>query len=124
MWRLCSAELAVFPARWSEWNDKYRDCMRDYWRGKPLPLAEVIHRIMGSPDLYERTGRRPYGSVNYITCHDGFTLADLVSYEQKHNEANGENNRDGENYNLACNHGAEGPTDQPGIQAVTPSFCR
>jgi isoamylase len=111
-------QVGNFPPRWSEWNGKYRDGFRDYWRGKPLPVMEVVNRFMGSPDLYERTGRRPYGSVNFIACHDGFTLRDLVSYEQKHNEGNKEENKDGSDDNRSSNCGVEGETDDPAIRAL------
>jgi glycogen operon protein len=104
-----------FPVAWSEWNGRYRDTMRDVWRGEPQSLGEFASRLSGSSDLYETTGRRPYASINFITAHDGFTLADLVSYNEKHNEANGEENRDGESHNRSWNHGAEGPTDDLGI---------
>src|SRR5438094_880248 len=101
-----------------EWNGKYRDCVRDYWRGQDQTLGEFAYRITGSPDLYEATGRRPYASVNFITAHDGFTLHDLVSYNEKHNEANGEDNNDGESYNRSWNCGAEGDTDDPDVNAL------
>jgi isoamylase len=107
-----------FPPLWSEWNGKYRDTVRDYWRGEHQTLGDFANRLTGSSDLYALTGRRPSASVNFVTAHDGFTLADLVSYNEKHNEANGEENRDGESHNRSCNYGAEGPTDDPGIRAV------
>ena len=100
----------TFPPLWSEWNGKYRDTVRDFWRGTDRTLAEFAYRLTGSSDLYEGTARSPYASVNFITAHDGFTLGDLVSYNDKHNEANGEDNRDGESYNRAWNCGFEGPT--------------
>ena len=99
-----------FPVNWSEWNGKYRDCMRGYWKGDSGLIGEFASRLTGSSDLYEAGGRRPFASVNFISAHDGFTLADLVSYNEKHNEANGENNRDGESHNRSWNCGAEGPT--------------
>ena len=89
-------QVGNFPPLWSEWNGHYRDCVRDYWRGKDQTLPELADRLTGSSDLYEHTGRKPWASINFVTCHDGFTLADLVSYNDKHNEANGEDNRDGE----------------------------
>jgi len=104
-----------FPTLWSEWNGRYRDSVRDFWRGEPGTLGDLAYRLTGSSDLYERTGRRPYASVNFVTAHDGFTLADLVSYNEKHNEANGESNRDGETHNRSWNCGVEGPTDDPAI---------
>jgi isoamylase len=104
-----------FPPLWSEWNGKYRDTVRDYWRGADQTLAEFGNRFTGSPDLYEATGRRPLASINFVTAHDGFTLHDLVSYNQKHNEANGEGNLDGENHNRSWNCGVEGPTGDPDV---------
>jgi glycogen operon protein len=100
-----------FPSKWTEWNGKYRDTVRRFWRGDGGGVSELATRLSGSSDLYEQSGRRPYASINFITSHDGFTLADLVSYSQKHNEANGEGNKDGENHNLSWNCGAEGPTE-------------
>ncbi len=111
-------QVGNFPPQWAEWNGRYRDTIRDFWRGSPEPLADVGYRLAGSSDLYENTGRRPYASVNFITAHDGFTIADLVSYEEKHNEANGEDNRDGESHNRSWNHGVEGPTDDPDVVAA------
>lgn len=111
-------QVGNFPPLWSEWNGRYRDSVRDYWRGTNEPLGEIANRITGSSDLYEGTGRRPYASVNFITAHDGFTLNDLVSYNEKHNLANGEENRDGEEHNSSWNLGAEGPTDDPAINAA------
>ncbi len=108
-------QVGNFPVLWSEWNGKYRDAMRDYWRGEPARLGEFAYRFAGSSDLYESDGRRPYASINLITAHDGFTLRDLVSYNEKHNEANGEGNRDGADDNRSWNCGAEGPTDKPEI---------
>jgi glycogen operon protein len=104
-----------FPVGWSEWNGRYRDCVRRFWKGDGGMASEFATRISGSSDLYEWSGRRPHASVNFITCHDGFTLNDLVSYDHKHNEANGENNRDGADNNDSWNCGAEGPTDDPKI---------
>jgi len=111
-------QVGNFPPAWSEWNGKYRDTIRDYWRGEGATLGDFAYRLTGSPDLYETTGRRPYASVNFVTAHDGFTLRDLVSYNEKHNEANGEDNRDGESHNRSWNCGVEGPTDDPGINAL------
>jgi glycogen operon protein len=108
-------QVGNFPPLWSEWNGKYRDGVRDYWRGEDQALGDFANRFTGSSDLYENTGRKPSASVNFITAHDGFTLRDLVSYNDKHNEANGEDNRDGENHNRSWNCGAEGPTDDPAI---------
>jgi len=104
-----------FPPLWSEWNGRYRDCIRDFWRGEEQTLSDFAYRITGSSDLYESNGRRPSASLNFVTAHDGFTLADLVSYNEKHNEANGEGNKDGESHNRSWNCGAEGPTDDPAI---------
>ncbi len=111
-------QVGNFPPLWSEWNGKYRDTVRDYWRGSDERLAEFAYRFTGSSDLYANTARRPYASVNFITAHDGFTLRDLVSYNDKHNEANGEENRDGESHNRSWNHGVEGDTEDPAIQQV------
>ncbi|MBL0420990.1 glycogen debranching protein GlgX [Ramlibacter sp. AW1] len=108
-------QVGNFPAGWSEWNDRYRDAVRGFWRGDGGLLGEVTRRLTGSEDFYGWSGRRPYASINFVTAHDGFTLHDLVSYNQKHNEANGEDNRDGHNHNVSWNHGAEGPTDDPQI---------
>jgi glycogen operon protein len=109
-------QVGGFPPLWTEWNGKYRDTVRDFWRGEPS-LGEFASRLSGSSDLYERSGRRPFASINFITAHDGFTMRDLVSYNEKHNEANGEDNNDGESHNRSWNHGVEGPTDDPEIQA-------
>ncbi|MFV8230682.1 glycogen debranching protein GlgX [Mycolicibacterium fortuitum] len=111
-------QVGNFPGLWTEWNGKYRDTVRDYWRGEPATLGEFASRLTGSSDLYEATGRRPGASINFVTCHDGFTLNDLVSYNEKHNEANGEDNRDGESHNRSWNCGVEGPTDDPEILAL------
>ncbi|MDP9005542.1 MAG: glycogen debranching protein GlgX [Actinomycetota bacterium] len=108
-------QVGNFPPLWSEWNGKYRDTVRDYWRGAHVSLGDVAYRLTGSPDLYESNGRRPKASINFVTAHDGFTLTDLVSYNQKHNEANGEGNRDGESHNRSWNCGVEGPTDDPAV---------
>jgi glycogen operon protein len=108
-------QVGNFPPVWSEWNGKYRDCVRDFWRGEDQTLGELASRFTGSSDLYENTSRLPYASINFITAHDGFTLNDLVSYNEKHNEANGEENRDGESHNRSWNCGAEGPTDDPDV---------
>jgi glycogen operon protein len=108
-------QVGNFPPQWSEWNGKYRDTVRDFWRGEPSTLGEFASRFTGSADLYERDGRRPVASINFVTAHDGFTLRDLVSYNEKHNEANGENNNDGESHNRSWNSGVEGPTDDPKV---------
>jgi isoamylase len=108
-------QVGNFPGLWTEWNGQYRDTVRDYWRGEPATLNEFASRLTGSSDLYEATGRRPSASINFVTAHDGFTLADLVSYNEKHNEANGEDNRDGESHNRSWNCGVEGPTKDPAI---------
>ena len=113
-----SYDLGGFPAAWREWNGKYRDTMRDFWRSHPVGLGEFASRFCGSADLYGRDRRRPTASVNLITVHDGFTLHDLVSYNDKHNEANGESNRDGTDDNRSWNCGAEGPTDDPAVLAL------
>jgi glycogen operon protein len=111
-------QVGNFPVRWCEWNGKYRDCVRDYWRGEEQTLGELANRFTGSSDLYEDDGRKPYASVNFVTAHDGFTLRDLVSYNEKHNEANGEDNRDGESHNRSWNCGAEGPSDDPAVNTM------
>ncbi len=111
-------QVGQFPVLWTEWNGKYRDTVRSFWRGDPGSTSEMATRLAGSSDLYEHSGRRPYASINFITAHDGFTLRDLVSYNDKHNEANHENNQDGESHNLSWNCGDEGPTDDPAIQAL------
>lgn len=110
--------LGEFPALWSEWNGKYRDTMRDFWRGEPSTLGEFAARISGSADLYQHSGRAPMASINFITAHDGFTLNDLVSYNNKHNEANGEGNADGESNNRSWNCGEEGPTEDPEVLSL------
>lgn len=111
-------QVGNFPPGWSEWNGKYRDCIRNFWRGEESVLGEFAERITGSSDLYEDDGRKPTASINFITAHDGFTLADLVTYSEKHNETNGEDNKDGHDDNLSWNCGAEGPTDDEAIQAL------
>jgi glycogen operon protein len=111
-------QVGKFPIGWAEWNDRYRDALRSYWKGDGGQIGELAYRITGSSDLYARSGRRPYASVNFVTAHDGFTLQDLVSYNQKHNEANGEDNRDGTDNNRSWNCGVEGPTDDPEINAL------
>ncbi|MGJ3253468.1 MAG: glycogen debranching protein GlgX [Elainellaceae cyanobacterium] len=108
-------QVGKFPLLWSEWNGKYRDTLRDFWRGEGATLAEFAYRFTGSSDLYEGNGRRPHASINFITAHDGFPLNDLVSYNEKHNEANQEDNRDGESYNRSWNCGVEGETDDPEV---------
>ncbi|SEB79940.1 glycogen operon protein [Paramicrobacterium humi] len=108
-------QVGNFPPQWTEWNGKYRDTVRDFWRGEPSTLGEFASRITGSSDLYEHSGRRPVASVNFVTAHDGFTLRDLVSYNEKHNEANGEDGNDGESHNRSWNSGAEGDTDDPDV---------
>jgi glycogen operon protein len=111
-------QVGNFPPLWSEWNGRFRDTVRDFWRGEPESVGEFASRLTGSSDLYEPNGRRPVASVNFVTAHDGFTLADLVSYSQKHNQANGEANRDGADDNSSWNCGVEGPTDDPAILAL------
>jgi len=111
-------QVGNFPVLWAEWNGKYRDAMRSFWRGDESDTKELAYRLSGSSDLYQHNGRRPSASINFITAHDGFTLNDLVSYNEKHNEANGENNMDGESHNISWNCGVEGPTDDPEINAL------
>jgi isoamylase len=111
-------QVGNFPPLWTEWNGKYRDTVRDYWRGEPASLAEFASRLTGSSDLYAHSNRRPTASINFVIAHDGFTLRDLVSYNEKHNEANGENNQDGESHNRSWNCGVEGETDDPAINAL------
>ncbi len=108
-------QVGNFPVRWAEWNGKYRDCLRHYWKGDHGHTSELASRLAGSADIYSWSDRGAYASINFVTAHDGYTLHDLVSYERKHNEANGENNQDGHNDNISRNWGAEGPTDDPGI---------
>ncbi|HUB38769.1 MAG TPA: glycogen debranching protein GlgX [Streptosporangiaceae bacterium] len=111
-------QVGKFPPLWTEWNGKYRDTVRDFWRGQPATIGEFASRLSGSSDLYETSARRPVASVNFVTCHDGFTLADLVSYNGKHNEANGDSNTDGTDDNRSWNCGTEGPTDDEAITAL------
>jgi glycogen operon protein len=111
-------QVGNFPGLWTEWNGKYRDCVRRFWKGDGGTVSEFASRLTGSSDLYQWGGRKPYASINFITCHDGFSLEDLVSYSEKHNEANGEGNRDGANDNHSWNCGVEGPTDDPKIRAL------
>ncbi|HTE65177.1 MAG TPA: glycogen debranching protein GlgX, partial [Candidatus Binatia bacterium] len=111
-------QVGNFPAGWAEWNGKYRDTVRRFWRGVGGQAAELAFRLSGSSDLYAQGGRQPHASINFVTSHDGFTLNDLVSYERKHNEANGEQNRDGESDNESRNFGVEGPSDDPGVVAA------
>jgi isoamylase len=111
-------QVGNFPHEWAEWNGKYRDCIRDYWRGADSMLGEFAQRFTGSPDLYQDDLRRPTASVNFITAHDGFTLHDLVTYNDKHNDANGEGNQDGERHNSSCNYGIEGETDDQQINLI------
>nr|WP_019876883.1 glycogen debranching protein GlgX [Sporichthya polymorpha] len=111
-------QVGNFPPLWTEWNGQYRDNVRDFWRGEPHNMAEFASRLTGSSDLYQNDGRRPWASINFVTAHDGFTLRDLVSYNDKHNHANGEDNRDGESHNRSWNCGVEGETDDPNILAL------
>ncbi len=111
-------QVGGFPPGWAEWNDKFRDQVRAYWRGDAGALPDLARRITGSADVFDKRGRKPWASVNFVTAHDGFTLRDTVSYNDKHNEANGEGNRDGHSHNLSSNHGVEGPTDDPAIRAT------
>jgi isoamylase len=111
-------QVGNFPVLWAEWNGKYRDCMRKYWKGDEGAIGEFASRLTGSSDLYQQDGKRPYASINFITAHDGFTLHDLVAYNEKHNEANGEDNRDGDSHNNSWNCGMEGPTEDESINAL------
>jgi glycogen operon protein len=111
-------QVGNFPVLWTEWNGKYRDVVRQFWKGDGGTVNEFATRLAGSSDLYQKSGRAPYASINFITCHDGFSLQDIVSYNDKHNDANGENNNDGANDNHSWNCGAEGPTDDAGIKAL------
>jgi glycogen operon protein len=111
-------QVGNFPPLWSEWNGKFRDSIRDYWRQGGTPIGELAERLTGSSDLYQGNGRSPFASINFVTSHDGFTLADLTSYNEKHNEANGEGGRDGTDDNRSWNCGAEGPSDDPGVQQL------
>ncbi|MGK2966452.1 MAG: glycogen debranching protein GlgX [Tepidiformaceae bacterium] len=117
-------QVGNFPVLWAEWNGKYRDSIRRFWRGDPGQVGELAYRLTGSSDLYAHNGRRPYASVNFITAHDGFTMHDLVSYNDKHNEANGEDNRDGHDDNLSTNYGVEGPADDPAINELRARHIR
>jgi len=117
-------QVGNFPVGWAEWNGKYRDCIRRYWREDPGQLPELAARLSGSGDIYEATGRNTYASVNFVTAHDGYTLRDLVSYEQKHNEANGEDNRDGADDNWSRNWGAEGETEDPAVRRIRAQMQR
>jgi glycogen operon protein len=117
-------QVGNFPPLWTEWNGKYRDTVRDFWRGQDHGIAEFASRLTGSSDLYQFTGRRPSASINFVTAHDGFTLADLVSYNGKHNDANGEENRDGSDDNRSWNCGVEGPTDDPDVRALRAAQTR
>jgi glycogen operon protein len=110
-------QLGQFPPGWAEWNDQFRDTVRDFWRMQSSPKA-LAPRLCASPDIFNKSGRQPWSSVNFITAHDGFTLNDLVSYNEKHNEANGENNNDGHSHNRSWNHGAEGPTDDAAVKGL------
>jgi glycogen operon protein len=111
-------QVGNFPVLWAEWNGKYRDEVRRFWKGDEGRIGEIAYRLTGSPDLYQHSGRRPYASINFVTAHDGFTLNDLVSYNEKHNEANGENNNDGDNHNNSWNCGVEGPSDDPEVKEL------
>ena len=111
-------QVGNFPPLWTEWNGQFRDTVRDFWRGEPATVGEFASRLTGSSDLYEHTGRRPTASINFVTAHDGFTLNDLVSYNEKHNDANGEDGNDGESHNRSWNCGVEGPTDDPDVLAL------
>jgi glycogen operon protein len=110
--------VGEFPIGWAEWNGEYRDAVRSFWRGDPGQLSTMASRLSGSADIFAASKRHTYASINFVTAHDGFTLADLVSYEQKHNEANGEHNEDGHDHNLSRNWGAEGPTEVEGINQL------
>jgi len=110
--------VGKFPPLWAEWNGRYRDVVRRYWKGDDGQLQELGYRLTGSSDLYQRDGRHPTASINFVTAHDGFTLRDLVSYSSKHNDANLENNNDGANDNHSENYGVEGDTDDPGLNAL------
>ncbi|MHA7153835.1 glycogen debranching protein GlgX [Arthrobacter sp. TMN-50] len=111
-------QVGNFPPQWTEWNGKYRDTVRDFWRGEPSTLGEFASRLTGSADLYEQSARRPVASINFVTAHDGFTIRDLVSYNEKHNDANGEDNNDGETHNRSWNCGEEGPSDNPEVNTL------
>jgi glycogen operon protein len=111
-------QVGGFPPGWAEWNDRFRDAVRAFWRGDEGQAAELARRLTASGDLFNRRGRKPWASVNFVTAHDGFTLEDLVSYDERHNEANGEQNQDGHAHNLSWNHGVEGPIDDPAIREL------
>jgi isoamylase len=111
-------QVGNFPPLWTEWNGKYRDTVRDVWSGAHVGVRDLAYRLTGSSDLYRSDGRRPFASINFVTAHDGFTLADLVTYQRKRNEANGEDNRDGESHNRNWNCGVEGPTDDPEVREL------
>jgi glycogen operon protein len=111
-------QVGWFPGRWAEWNDRFRDDVRKFWRGEPGMARDMATRLSGSSDLYLRDGRKPFHSINFFACHDGFTLKDLVSYNNKHNDENGEENRDGGDNNISYNYGFEGPSLNPAIEAV------
>jgi glycogen operon protein len=111
-------QVGGFPPGWAEWNDKFRDTVRAFWKGDEGKLPELASRLTASADMFNRRGRKPWASVNFVTAHDGFTLNDLVSYNDKHNEANGEGNNDGHSHNISWNHGVEGPSDDPAIRAL------
>ena len=117
-------QVGNFPPGWAEWNGRYRDTVRRYWKGDGGQVADLAYRLTGSSDLYESDGRRPSASINFVTAHDGFTLLDLVSFNDKHNEANGEENRDGTSDNLSWNCGVEGPTDDPAVTALRERMLR
>jgi isoamylase len=117
-------QLGNFPPGWAEWNDRYRDTVRGFWRGDEAHAPELAARLLGSADRFDKRGRRPWSSINFVTAHDGFTLADLVAYDDKHNEANGENNADGHSHNLSASWGVEGPTDDPDILALRDQMRR
>jgi isoamylase len=110
--------LGDFPPGWAEWNGRYRDAVRRFWRGDEAQVPELASRLSGSSDIFQGSHRGPYASVNFVTCHDGFTLTDLVSYENKHNEQNGEENRDGTNANFSANYGVEGESDDPDVNRL------
>src|SRR5262249_22533548 len=117
-------QVGTFPPGWSEWNDRFRQTLRRYWRGEGNLIGDVGGRMTGSADLFNHEGRSPRASINHITVHDGFTLADLVSYAHKHNEANGEQNRDGADENYSTNCGVEGPSDDPKVIALRQQLRR
>src|SRR5208283_595926 len=117
-------QVGKFPVLWAEWNGKYRDTVRRYWKSEEGTLSDLAYRLTGSSDLYQHDGRRPYASINFVTAHDGFTLRDLVSYNDKHNQANGENNQDGSNDNYSWNMGAEGGTSDPKIACARAQQAR